>query len=176
MFAWIYKKDDLWVIGTGYDKGISKVGLSFFNYVKKKFNLKGDIIKKEGFSTNMTMTSERVHLGSGRIFYVGDAAGLVDMYRGLGMDAAALSGRLVSKAIIKAEKNNIDAFTLYSNYMSNYLRQTNKNTGKGIYQLNNNDELLAYMKKNMIKMGIKMLIHNYFNKFRRADKIKLLPA
>ncbi len=25
MFAWIYKKDDLWVIGTGYDKNISKI-------------------------------------------------------------------------------------------------------------------------------------------------------
>ncbi|MFX1275658.1 MAG: NAD(P)/FAD-dependent oxidoreductase [Promethearchaeota archaeon] len=175
MFAWIYKKNNLWVIGTGYDKGISKIGQNFFNFVKQKYNLKGQIVKKEGFSSNINMGNRRVHLGGGRIFYVGDAAGLVDPYRGVGMDVAALSGRLAAKAIVKAERKNKDAFKLYSKYMNKYVKQTNKNTGKGIYNLTNNDELLAYMKKNMLKNGIKMVFHNFLNKFRPAKKIKLLP-
>jgi len=176
MFAWIYKKNYLWVIGTGYDKGVSKKGLDFFNYVKQKYSLEGEIIGKEGFSSNMNMGEGRVHLGNGRFLYVGDAAGLVDMYRGLGMDAAALSGRLAAIAIIEAEKKNKDALKLYSRYMHKHVKQTNKNTNKGIYHLKDNDELLTYMKKNMIKMGIKMLLHNCFNKFRRVKSIKLLPV
>ncbi len=176
MFAWIYKKNEFWVIGTGYDKDISQIGQNFFNFIKQKYNLEGEIIRKEGFSSNMIMGEGRVHLGSGRILYVGDAAGLVDMYRGLGMDAAALSGRLAAKAIIKAEKNHKNAGILYSKYMNKHVKQTNKNIDKRIYNLKNNDELLTYMKKNMVKMGIKLLYHKFFNKFRRVKNIKLLPA
>ena len=35
---------------------------------------------------------------------VGDAAGLVDLYREVGMDTAALNGRLAVKSILTAKK------------------------------------------------------------------------
>ncbi len=178
MFAWIYKKNDLWVIGTGYDKNISKVGQNFFEFVKREYNLKGEVVKKEGFSSTMNMGESRVHLGEGCILFVGDAAGLVDMYRGVGMDAAALSGRLVSKAILKVEKKGRKrelVYEIYTHLMRKIVKQTNNNVGKGIYNLNNNEELLTYMVKFIFKTGIKMIIQKFLNKFRRAEKITLLP-
>jgi len=39
---------------------------------------------------------------------VGDAAGLVDLYRGVGRDNAALSGRLAVKALINAEEKGLE--------------------------------------------------------------------
>ncbi len=178
MFAWVYNKSGLWVIGTGYDKGISKVGKKFFEYIKDEYKLEGEIVKTEGFSSNMDMSETRVNLGKGRIFYVGDTAGLVDMARGVGMDAAALSGRLAAKAIIKAEKKpkkKINAFELYKTLMKKIVNQTVDNTGKGIHNLKDNDELMAYLKKSMINMGMGMMFQNLFNKFRSAEKQTLLP-
>ena len=178
MFAWIYKKSDLWVIGTGYDKNIAKVGQKFFDFVKEKYNLKGEVVKKEGFSSTMNMGESRVNLGEGQILFVGDAAGLVDMCRGVGMDAAALSGRLAAKAILKTEKKRkkpSQAFQLYSRLMRKVVKQTIDNVGKGINNLKNNEELLIYLKKFMLKEGIAMMIQKFLNKFRRAEKITLLP-
>ncbi|MDI9619268.1 MAG: hypothetical protein QFX33_00380 [Candidatus Nezhaarchaeota archaeon] len=37
-------------------------------------------------------------MGDGGILLVGDAAGLVDLYRGVGMDSAALGGGLAVKS------------------------------------------------------------------------------
>ena len=178
MFAWIYKKSDLWVIGTGYDKNIAKIGQKFFEFVKKEYNLKGEVVKKEGFSSNMDMGENRIHLGEGCILFVGDAAGLVDMYRGVGMDSAALSGRLAAKAILKVEKkgkNRNTAHKIYSQKMRKIVKQTNNNVGKGIYNLHNNEELLKYLKRFMVKVGMLMFIQKFLNKFRRAEKLTLLP-
>jgi len=106
MFAWIYLKDEKWVIGTGADEKPLEYVERFFNYIKEKYELRGKIIKKEGFSSTLKST---VYLGEGRILMVGDAAGLVDLYRGVGMDNAALSGRLAVKAITKAEEEGLEA-------------------------------------------------------------------
>jgi len=178
MFAWIYKKNDLWVIGTGYDKNISKAGQKFFEFIKREYNLKGEIVKKEGFSSTMNMGENRVSLGEGCILFVGDAAGLVDMYRGVGMDAAALSGRLAAKAIFKVEKKGRKrepVCEIYTHLMHKIVKQTNNNVGKGIYNLSTNEELLTYMKKFIFQTGIKMIIQKFLNKLRRAEKITLLP-
>ena len=51
---------------------------------------------------------------------VGDAAGLVDASRGVGTDAAALSGRLVAKALSKGGY----AIKEYSRLMIALVRQT----------------------------------------------------
>ncbi len=126
----------------------------------------------------MDMGENRVHLGERCILFVGDAAGLVDMYRGLGMDAAALSGRLAAKAILEVEKTGKpreSAIDIYSHKMRKIVKQTNNNVGKGIYYLQSNEELLKYMKKFMFTGGFMMIIQKFLNKFRRAEKIKLLP-
>ena len=68
--------------------------------------------------------------------FVGDAAGLVDMYRGLGMDAAALSGRLVAKAIIKSDESNTPALELYEKMMHKIIKKINKNSEKQLLTYN----------------------------------------
>ncbi|GAG95616.1 unnamed protein product [marine sediment metagenome] len=108
--------------------------------------------------------------------FAGDAAGLVDMYRGLGMDAAALSGRLVAKAIVKSEQNKISAIKLYEKKTRKVINKINKNSEKQLLTYKNNDELLQVLKKSFIKMGISTLFDNLLNKVLPANKIKLLPA
>ncbi|MFX1452530.1 MAG: NAD(P)/FAD-dependent oxidoreductase, partial [Promethearchaeota archaeon] len=110
MFAWMYKKNDLWVVGTGHTNNFIQRCDALLDYVKNHFNLEGKIIKKEGFASKIDlMNPDHVYLGQQNLLFLGDAAGLVDMYRGLGMDAAALSGRLAAKAIKRAEEKGIYA-------------------------------------------------------------------
>jgi len=101
MFAWVYLKDEKWVIGTGANENAVDYIERFFNFVKEKYSLTGKIIKKEGFASTQKITT---YLGEDNILLTGDAAGLIDLYRGVGMDLAALSGRFAVKAIEKAEK------------------------------------------------------------------------
>jgi flavin-dependent dehydrogenase len=177
MFAWIYKKSELWVIGTGYDKDVKNIQELFFDHVKKKYNIStNEIVKKEGFFSRMNFNSEnRVWLGEGRILMIGDAAGLVDLVRGVGMDSAALSGRLAAKAIKNAEKNGKNALKIYTHFMRKAVKQTKDNQGKGINRFENNEELQNYLDKNFKKMGISMILHNFLNRFRSAEDLKLLP-
>lgn len=177
MFAWIYKKSDLWVIGTGYDKDTRKHLDMFVDYATEKYNINiKEIVKTEGFSSNIIFNSEsRVWLGEGRILTTGDAAGLIDTYRGVGMDSAALSGRLAAKAIIRAEKMGNDVLEIYQRLMCKPVRQTIKNQGKGINWFKTNEELQKYLNKNLTKIGILMMIQNFLNKYRSAENQTLLP-
>jgi len=63
---------------------------------------------------------------------VGDAAGLIDLTRGVGMDAAGLSGRLAAKAIDLARKNRQPVIEVYSRLMSRVVDQTRRNQQRGI--------------------------------------------
>ena len=177
MFAWVYKKSDLWVVGTGYDKGISERGKAFYEFAQKKFNIQGEIVKKEGYSSTIEFFGEnRVWLGKGRILMAGDSAGLIDITRGVGMDAAAISGRLIAEAIIKAEKKGKEALPIYTKLMKKIVSQTQDNQGKGINRFKNNEELQEHFNKGyIIKKGMSMLFQSFFNKFRRPQNQKLLP-
>jgi len=64
MFAWVYLKDDTWVIGTGANQNPLEYADKFFNFVKGKYALRGNIIRREGFSSTLKNT---VYLGEGRI-------------------------------------------------------------------------------------------------------------
>ncbi|MCX8175936.1 MAG: NAD(P)/FAD-dependent oxidoreductase, partial [Candidatus Bathyarchaeota archaeon] len=125
MFAWVYLKDDKWVIGTGANENPTEYAARFFTYVKEKYGFRGEIVKKEGFSSTMKNT---IFLGEGKILLVGDAAGLVDLYRGVGMDNAALSGRLAIKAVTKAEEENLEAVKVYENLMKKVVKKIEVNT------------------------------------------------
>ncbi len=177
MFAWIYKKSDLWVVGTGYDKEIAKRGKMFLDYAMERYHIKGEVVKKEGYTANIDFQGEdRVWLGEGRILMAGDAAGLVDVYRGLGMDSAALSGRLLANAIVKAEKKGEDAQAIYSKLMAKLVKMTLKNQFRGINRFKNNEELEKfYSFFGVIKFGMKMIFHLFINKFRRVKNITLVP-
>lgn len=91
----------------GVEKDIYARLDAFFEHVKELYDLKNvEIVKKEGYSSSMTFTDdERIWLGERNFLMVGDAAGLIDLTRGVGMDSAALSGRLAAKAIGQAEKS-----------------------------------------------------------------------
>ena len=148
MFAWVYSKtlDDgknYWVVGTGCTSGkIMDRQTSFYNFIKEKYNLTGEIVKKEGFASTFTINSkDRVWLGQKRILMTGDAAGLIDTVRGVGMDSAALSGRLVAKAIIAADRKNTKAIDEYKKLMKRVVKQTKKNQEREIGDFQTNKDL-----------------------------------
>jgi len=177
MFAWTYKKNDLWVVGTGHTDNIIARCDNLLKYVKDKFNLIGDIVKKEGYASTFKLEApNHIYLGSDNMLFVGDAAGLVDMYRGLGMDAAALSGRLAAKAIIKGDKNTTPALELYEKMLYKIIKKINKNSEKQLLTYKNNDELLRGLKRSFVKMGLGTLFGNLLNKVRSPSNLKLLPA
>jgi len=182
MFAWIYVKTlddgkDYWVVGTGCnDINVNERQESFYNHVKNKYNLTGEIVKREGYKTSMNLHSEnRVWLGRNRVLMAGDAAGLVDPTRGVGMDSAAMSGRIAVNAILKAERKNKDVMKIYTKMMKGITTQTIHNQEREIGILNNNEELQNYIEKNMLKQGFSMLLQSWLNKFRKPTKQKLLP-
>ena len=175
MFAWVYLKDDKWVIGTGANENPSEYADRFFNYVKEKYELRGEIVKKEGFSSTLKST---VYLGEERILMVGDAAGLVDLYRGVGMDNAALSGRLAVKAITKAEEEGLEAEAAkaYENLMKKVVKKIEANAKRQMKRLSSNNELEKSLSPlSMLKGGLHMLIANEINKILPPEKLIFLP-
>ena len=182
MFAWVYNKTlddgkDYWVVGTGYDKDIYMRLDSFFDHVIDLYQLKNvKIIKKEGYSSSMTFEdNERIWLGEKNFLMVGDAAGLIDLTRGVGMDSAALSGRLAAKAIGLSQENGKPVIELYSHLMKNLVKQTRKNQQSGILSFESNKELQDYLDKGMLKMGLNMSLQNLLNKLRSAERQVMMP-
>ena len=182
MFAWVYTKTldggkECWVVGTGCNgAGIKERQEKFYAHVKEKFGMAGEIIKKEGYASTIDMRSkDRVWLGEGNLLMVGDAAGLVDMVRGVGMDAAALSGRLVAKAILAAERNGTGAIAEYTRLMRAVVDQTRSNQQREIAGFTSNDELQAHMDKSVMKMGLGLVVQSALNALRPAERQKLLP-
>jgi len=182
MFAWIYNKTladgkDYWVVGTGYDKDITYRLDLFFDHIKDLYNLKNvQVVKKEGYSSSMTFTGvDRIWLGEKNFLMTGDAAGLIDLTRGVGMDSAALSGRLAAKAIGVAEKNGVPVMKVYTRLMKRLVNQIRANQNNGILAFNTNDELQSYLDRGMLKTGMNMLIQNKLNQFRSPDKQIMLP-
>jgi len=173
MFAWVYLKDDKWVIGTGANENPLEYANRFFNYVKEKYGLRGEIVKKEGFSSTLKST---VYLGEGRMLLVGDAAGLVDLYRGVGMDNAALSGRLAVKAITKAEEEGLEAAKAYENLMKKVVKKIEANAKRQMKRLSSNNELEKSLSPlSMLKGGLHMLIANEINKILPPEKLIFIP-
>ena len=105
----------------------------------------------------------------------GDAAGLIDLTRGVGMDSAALSGRLAAKAIYLARKNRKPVIEVYARLMKKLVNQTRRNQQRGITTFKTNEELQEYLDKSMLKMGLNMLLQSFLNKYRSSEQQVLLP-
>jgi flavin-dependent dehydrogenase len=182
MFAWIYTKTlddgkDYWVVGTGCtsDDLLERQTL-FSEVVRNKFNMKGRIVQKEEYLTTIDMKSkDRVWLGKGRILMVGDAAGLMDGVRGVGQDAAALSGRLLAKAILLSDQKGTTALGEYTELMQSVTKQTRRNQEREIRKFQTNEELQGYLKRGLVSSGLKFLLQSTLNKFRSPEKQRLLP-
>lgn len=182
MFAWVYVKTlddgkDYWVVGTGCnDTNVNERQEKFYNHVKEKYNVTGEIVKKEGYKTSMNLHSEnRVWLGKNQILMAGDSAGLVDPTRGVGMDSAAMSGRIAANAILKAHRKSKDVMKIYTRMMRKITAQTIRNQEREIGILNNNEELQEHIEKTLLKQGLAMIFQNLLNRVRKATKQKLLP-
>ena len=106
---------------------------------------------------------------------VGDAAGLIDPTRGVGMDAAALSGRLAAKAIRLSLSGGGPVSVIYAKLMKNLVNQTRRNQQRGILSLKTNDELQAYLDRGYLKMGLNMSFQNLCNRYRSGERQVMLP-
>jgi flavin-dependent dehydrogenase len=182
MFAWIYTKtfddgQDYWVVGTGsVDDTIHERQKRFYDFVREKYDMRGEIVHTEEYKTAMdTKSEDRVWLGQGRMLMVGDAAGLLDGVRGVGQDAAALSGRLAAKAILRADERGTRALDEYEVLTRRITRQTRKNQSRAIEQFTTNEELQRHLRRGMLRTGILMTVHAFLNRFRSPERLKLLP-
>lgn len=182
MFAWVYNKtlsdgQDYWVVGTGYKEDIYLHQDKFFDHVKALYHLRNvNIVKKEGYSASMVLQADqRIWLGERNFLMTGDAAGLIDVTRGVGMDAAALSGRLAAKAIKLAEKENKPVIETYSRLMKALVDQTRKNQHNGVLSCATNEELQAYLLQGLGKMGLHLNLQKFLNRFRSAERQVRLP-
>ena len=174
MFAWVYLKDEKWVIGTGANENAVAYADRFYDYVKEKYSLEGEIVKKEGFASTQKITT---FLGEENILLSGDAAGLIDLYRGVGMDLAALSGRFAVKALVEAEKTATPPIEHYQRLMRKTIAKLAANEQKQNKRYASNESLEKSLSSaNLLKDGLSMLISNQFNKLLPAEKIILLPT
>jgi flavin-dependent dehydrogenase len=173
MFAWIYKKDDLWVIGTGAEADLKGYADRFYAYVCKKYDFEGKIVRREGFASPL---KGGVSLGAGNILLCGDAAGLLDAYRGVAMDNAALSARFAAQAIVDADRLGGEAISYYSRKMRRLKRQLEVNEAKRKAKFASNETLAASMAPfPMLTAGVKMLAASFLNKFLPPEKVITLP-
>lgn len=182
MFAWIYNKtlqdgNDYWVIGTGYDRDVRQRLERFFDDVKTLYRLRNvQIVKKEGCGSTMPLMDEgSIWLGERNFLIVGDAAGLLDPARGVGMDAAALSGRLAAKAIGLSRSSGKPVGRIYAKLMRGIVDQTRRNRRRTIISLKTNEELQAYLDQQLPRAGLKMKLKNLLNRFRSGERQFLLP-
>jgi flavin-dependent dehydrogenase len=174
MFAWVYLKDEKWVIGTGANENAVEYADRFYNHVKEKYSLQGKIVKKEGFASTQKITT---YLGEDKILLAGDAAGLIDLYRGVGMDLAALSGRLAVKAIIKAERTTASPIEYYQRLMEKTARKLESNERKQTKRYASNESLEKSLSSaNLLKDGLSMILSNQINRILPAEKVVFLPT
>jgi len=173
MFAWIYKKDDLWVIGTGAEHDLKDTTDRFYDYVCQKYNFKGEIVRREGFASPLKWG---VYLGEGNIMLCGDAAGLLDSYRGVAMDNAALSARFAVQAILDAEKSGKSAIFHYTKKMQPMKSQMEANEEKRQTKFASDDTLTAsFAPKQVLIDGVKMMAAVAANRFLPPEKVITLP-
>ena len=162
------------MIGTGANQNAIEYAERFFSHVKEKYAPSGEIVKKEGFASNQKI---EVYLGEGNLLMVGDAAGLVDLYRGVGMDTAALSGRLAAEAILKAEKTENSAIEHYQHSMRKTVDKLDSNARKQTARCDSNETLEESLSTiNLIKSGLTMIGANQINKILPPEKLILLPT
>jgi flavin-dependent dehydrogenase len=141
--------------------------------VCKKYHFRGEIVRREGFASPL---KGGVCLGEGNILLCGDAAGLMDAYRGVAMDNAALSARFAVQAILDAEKSGTVAFSHYAQTMERMNRQIEINEEKRKVRFASNETLAASMNPYpMLIAGIKMKIADLANGFLPPEKVITLP-
>lgn len=173
MFAWAYLKDDLWAIGTGADEGPQPYADRFLHYMQDRYGFEAEIVRREGFANLQT---GGVYLGQDRVLLVGDAAGLIDLHRGMGMDNAALSARLAVKSIVVAEQRGWPVQTVYRISMRRILRTIRRNASRRSGLFASNQALEAVMSpSSLLRAGVLMRLANVANLVLPPEQVIMLP-
>jgi len=173
MFAWVYLKDDQWVIGTGGDPKPSEYAERFFKYIKDRFSLRGEVVRKEGFASPL---KSGVFAGTGNVLVTGDAAGLVDLYRGVGMDNAAISARLAVQAIMKSERTGELSSEVYRGLLKGMARKIDRNEARQQAIFATEESLNKNLSPgNLLVGGILWLTATQLNRFLPPTRIITMP-
>ncbi len=127
-FRWAVPKDDTWIIGTGCnDKFDIDINLNtYLDFLKKEFNLKGEIIAEEKIFFNDLW--KEYTLGQNNLLFAGEAAGFWGR-AGDGIWYGIESGRICGESIIKSLKDNRSALEIYFEKIS--LAELDKRAIKG---------------------------------------------
>ena len=59
--------------------------------------------------------------------------------------------------------------------MRRVTKQTRRNQERSIDRFDTNDELQRHLKRGMFRQGALMVLHGFLNRFRSAERQKLLP-
>ncbi len=174
MFSWIYKKDDDWIIGTGADHDPMGHLDRFYRYVQDTYGIKGEVVSKKGFSSTQ---SDKMWLGTNDLLFIGDSAGLVDLYRGVGMDVAALSARFAAKAIHMSEnEGGASPGERYRALMSGVIKQKERHDRIQKQRYASDEALKKSLSKGtLMKGGLKLITYQKINKLLPPEKMVLLP-
>lgn len=173
MYSWLYYKDDLLVIGTSSSKNLKHHAQVFLEIVRNKFNLQGEKIGQDGFVTH---SKGGLFLGEERVLLVGDAAGFLDLYRGVGMDSAALSGRICAQSLCKSFESGSDALSIYELDAKRLVDKTIKNVKKQELRYISDKTLDESFSASYVMKGILNITWaNIWNKFCRPEDLILLP-
>jgi flavin-dependent dehydrogenase len=117
-----------------------------------------------------------VYLGHGNLLLVGDAAGLIDAYRGMGMDAAALSAIYAVKSIVNSEKGGHSPIDAYARSMGKIVRQIERNRERQASRFASDLELERSLSGgSMLIGGLGILLGNLLNRYLPPDRIRLIP-
>jgi len=173
MFSWLYYKDDQLVVGTSSDTEPAKYAERFFRFVEDRFGLRGEVFRREGYVTSY---QGGVCLGEGNVLLAGDAAGFLDLYRGVGMDTAALSGRICAQAVIRAAVEGGAALEHYRLLAQRLVKLVEENALKQKLRYESDDALERSLSRlNVFKGQMYMAYAGFMNRFLKPERIILLP-
>lgn len=173
MYSWLYYKDDMLVIGTSSTERLGHYAEAFLETVETRFDIKGREAGREGYSTHC---KGGVFLGRDRVLLAGDAAGLLDLYRGVGMDSAALSGRLTALSIIEALKGKGAALANYTHRSRRLVSMIKDNARKQEARYASDKAIEdAFSLGNIVKGQLAIAWAGIWNRFCEPEDMKLLP-
>jgi flavin-dependent dehydrogenase len=173
MFSWLYYKDDQLVVGTSSDTEPARYAERFYGHVEEKFRLRGEVFRREGYVTSY---QGGICLGEENVLLVGDAAGFLDLYRGVGMDTAALSGRICAHAVKKAVVEGGAALKHYRLLAQSLVKLIEENDLKQKLRYESDDALERSLSRlNVFKGQMYMAYAGFVNRFLSPERIILLP-
>ena len=107
---------------------------------------------------------------------VGDAAGMLDLYRGVGMDSAALSGRICAQSLIEAFQRGGDALSVYRSRSRKLVEMIERNIRRQKIRYASDEALEDSFSTGKVMWGtLTIALATLWNRFCKPEDILLLP-